>query len=188
MKHIWHIIIFSLLTLVILSYGSQEDGIDYDFIQKDSCYSFQGSFFVKANPDSLISIIYDFNNMLEYTPGAQTIELIQQGDNWYDVSYTYQKFLIFENKSIWQRTLDRNLNKVVFKMISSKNNLKMMPEMVSSEGYYQITKEKELCRVEFFQECILKSGLFLRGYINAAKQESIEFLHEFKNYLENQCN
>ena len=167
--------------------GSQEKDFEYEFIQEDTYYSFRGSFLVNAESDCVIDLIYDFNNLSEYTLGAQSVELIQQGDNWYDVSYTYRKFFIFENESTWRRTLKPDEQKIVFEMLSSKNNLKMMPEVISSAGYYQIIEEKDRCRMEYFQECLLKPGLFKRAYINEAKHEAITFLHEFKTYIERKC-
>lgn len=187
MKNICHTIIPVLVSLAIVVSGNQEKNFDYEFIQEDTYYSFRASFLVKAESDYLIDLIYNFNNISEYTLGAQSVELIQQGDNWYDVYYTYRKFFIFENESTWRRTLKPDEHKIVFEMLSSENNLKMMPEVISSTGYYQIIKEKDHCRVKYFQECLLKPGLFRRAYIAEAKQEAMTFLHEFKTYIERKC-
>jgi len=187
MKNICQIIIPALLSLPIVVSGSQEKEFDYEFTQEDTYYSFRGSFIVKAESDCLINLIYNFKSISEYALGAQSVELIQQGDNWYDVYYTYRKLFVLENKSTWRRTLKQDEQKIVFEMLSSKNNLKIMPEVISSTGYYQIIKEKDRCRVEYFQECLLKPGFFKSAYINEAKQEAIKFLHEFKKYIERKC-
>jgi hypothetical protein len=167
--------------------GSQDKEFEYEFMQEDTSYAFRGSFLVHAESNCVIDLIYDFHNLSEYTLGAQSIELIQQGENWYDVSYTYRKFFVFENTSTWRRTLKPDEHKIVFEMLSSENNLKMMPEVLSSTGYYQIIQEEEHCRVEYFQECLLEPGLFKRAYISEAKQEAMKFLHAFKTYLERKC-
>lgn len=182
-----HILIAVLLSLPIVVSGNQEKEFDYEFIQQDTCYSFRGSFLVSAESDSVIDLIYNFNNLSEYTIGAQSVERIQQGDHWYDVSFIYRKFFIFENKSTWRRTLKTDEHKIVFEMLFSKNNLKVMPDVISSTGYYHIVREKDRCRVEYFQECTLKPGVFKSAYINEAKQEAIKFLHEFKKYIERKC-
>ncbi len=167
--------------------GNQEQEFESEFIQEDTYYSFRGSFLVEAESDWLLNLIYDFNNLSEYTSGAQSIELIQQGDNWYDVLYIYRKFAIFKNRSTWRRTLQPDEHKIVFEMLTSKNNLKIMPELLSSTGYYHVLQENDCCRVEYFQECRLKSGLFKHAYITEAKQEAMEFLHAFKTYIERKC-
>ncbi len=187
MKHICYIIIPALLTVPFVVFGGQEKEFDYEFKQEDTYYSFRGSFLVHAESDSVIDVIYDFNNLSEYTLGAQSIELIQQGDTWYDVCYTYRKLFVIRNKSIWRRTLKQDEQKIVFEMLSSKNNLKIVPELISSTGYYYIIKEKDRCRVEYFQECMLKPGFFKKAFINEAKKEAIIFLHEFKKYIERKC-
>ena len=187
MKNFCKIIIVTFLILPILLYGSKKKEFDYEFIQKDTYYSFRGSFIVKAEPDCLINLIYNFKNISEYSSGAKSIELVRQGENWYEVTFIYRKLLIFENQSTWRRTLIRDEGKVVFEMISSKNSLSIMPDVISSAGYYQIKNEKDSCLVEYFQECKLKPELLKGTYINKAKKEAIKFLQEFKEYIERTC-
>jgi len=187
MKHLCYIFIPVLLSVPIVVAGSQEQEFEYAFMQEDTYYSFRGSFFVHAESECVIDLIYDFDNLSEYTLGAQSVELLQQGDTWYDVLYTYRKFVIFENESTWRRTLKPDEHTIVFEMLSSENNLKMMPEVLSSTGYYHILQENDRCRVEYFQECLLKPGVLKRAYITEAKQEAMSFLHEFKTYIERKC-
>ncbi len=180
-------IIITLLSLVAILKGSQNTGFDYQFIQNDSGYSFHGSFLVKAAPECLMHVFFDFEHIARYTAGAQSIELVRQGENWNEVTYTYRKFLIFENKSTWRRTLKRDEQKVVFEMISSQNNLAMLPQVVTSSGFYQIQPENTCYRIKYFQTCRLKTGLLKDAYINQAKHEAIKFLHEFNEYIERTC-
>ena len=135
MKELYKGIIVVLLSLPMLLYGSRKDELDYEFIQEDTYYSFRGGLIVKAEPDCLINLIYSFKNISKYALGAKSIELVRQGENWYDVTFTYRELLIFENQSTWRRTLRRHEHKVVFKMISSRNNLSIMPKMLSSTGF-----------------------------------------------------
>jgi len=187
MKHFNKIIIAALLSLPILLCGSKKKELDYEFIQEDTYYSFRGSFIVKAEPDCLINLIYDFKNISKYASGAKSIELVRQGENWYEVTFTYRKLLFLENQSTWRRTLNRHENKVVFEMISNRNNLNIVPEMLFSTGYYQIRPEKEVCLVEYFQECKITPGFLKDTYINKAKKEAIQFLRVLKEYIEKTC-
>ena len=177
-------IIAVLLSLSTLLYGSE---LDYEFIQNDNDYSFQGSFFVKSEPDCLINLIYNFEHISKYALGAKSIELVRQGKNWYEVTFTYRKLLIFENQSTWRRTLKRDEHKVVFEMISNRNNFNIIPKMLSSAGYYQIHPEKEGCRVEYSQECKIESGFLQDTYINMAKKEAIKFLQVFRTFVSGAC-
>ena len=187
MKKKLKVIIVVFLSFSILLYGSKKKELDYEFIQEDNYYSFRGSFIVRAELDCLISVTYDFQHISKYTLGAKSIELVRQGENWNEVTYIYRKFIIFENKSTWRRTLKQDEQKVVFEMISSKNNINIMPKMLFSTGYYQIRPEKEGYLVEYFQECKLTPGLLKDTYINKAKKEAIKFLREFKEYIERTC-
>ncbi len=183
MKYIYLILLTILLSIPAFLYSSQKKDPDYEFIQKDTYYSFRGSIIVKADIDSLINKIYDFKNLSEYSSGARSIELVRQGVDWYEMIYTYRKLLILENKSTWRRTLKRDKNKIIFEMISSNNNLNIVPEVLSSSGYYLIRAEKDGCRVEYFQECRLNRGLLKNIYINRAKKEAVKFLKVFENFL-----
>jgi len=187
MKELSIRILVVLLSLPVILPGIQKKGLDYEFIQNSNYYSFQGSFIVTAEFDCLINVIYDFEHISKYTVGAKSIEITRQGENWYEVTYIYRKLIIFENQSTWRRTLKRDEGKVVFEMISSKNNLNIMPEVLSSTGYYQVKPEKEGHQVEYFQECELKPGILKNTYINQAKKEAIKFLREFKDYIERTC-
>lgn len=187
MKNFYNGILIALLSLRIILSGNQKNEFDYEFIQEGNSYSFLGSFIVQAEQDCLIDVIYNFEHISKYTAGAESIELVQQGENWLEVTYTYRKFLIFENKSTWRRTLRWDENKVVFEMRSSENNMSIMPQLLSSTGYYQLKPEKEGCRVEYCQECQLKTGLLKTAYMNQAKKDAIKFLREFKEYIEITC-
>lgn len=167
--------------------GIQHSEVKYTFVQQSNYYSFYGSFFSNADPDSIINVIYDFRQLRGFTTGAKSIELMQQGNSWYDVEYTYRKFLIFESKSVWRRTLKRDEATVLFEMRSNNNNLKIMPKIISSTGYYKVKHENDGSFVEYFQECKLKAGVLESRYINTAKKEAIKFIKEFEKYLEKVC-
>ena len=188
MKDLLKGIILALLTLPALLYNSsQQKGLEYEFIQSDNNYSFRGRFIVKAEFECLINVIFDFEHISNYASGAKSLEKKRQGENWYDVTYTYRKLLIFENQSTWRRTLKRNKGKVVFEMISSRNNLSIIPEVIYSKGYYQINNENEGYSVEYFQEFKINPGILKYSYIYEAKKGAIKFLQEFKEYIEKTC-
>ena len=187
MKKLYYGISVALLSLSILLPGNQNNKFDYEFIQDGNTYSFCGSFIVQAECDCLIDVIYNFKHISKYATDAESIELVREGENWNEVTYTYRKYLIFENKSTWRRTLKRDEQKVIFEMISSKNNINIMPQVLSSTGYYQITTEKVGYRVEYFQTCQLKAGLLKDAYLSQAKKQAIKFLKEFREYIERTC-
>jgi hypothetical protein len=187
MKKFYHGFLIALLSLPIIFSGDQKNEFDYKFIQDGNYYSFRGSFIVQAERDCLIDVIYDSKHISQYAVDAKSVELVRQGENWNEITYTYRRLLIFENKSTWRRTLKRDEQKVVFEMVSSQNNLTIMPKPLSSIGYYQIKAEKEGYQVVYFQECRLKTGLLKDVYMSQAKKEAIRFLREFKGYVERTC-
>lgn len=180
------VIFFFLFNHPLRSESGEIDGIYYEFNHVDSCYSFHGSFVIKAEFDCLISVLYDFKHLKNIISSANSIILIQQGENWYDVCYTFKKFF-FTNKSVYRKTLKLEEQKIVFKMISNRQNTKLFPKVLSSSGYYRIKRESTGYKVEYFQECKIKSTFLKDIYINKAKKESIKFMLGLEEYIERTC-
>ena len=170
----------------LLSESGEIDGVYYEFNHVDSCYSFRGSFVIKAEFDCLISVLYDFKHLKNFISSAHSIILIQQGENWYDVCYTFKKFF-FTNKSIYRKTLKLEEQKIVFKMISNRQNTNLFPKVLSSSGYYRIKCESTGYAIEYFQECKIKSTFLKNMYIKKAKKESTKFMLELREYVERTC-
>ena len=179
---------FAVCVLLTLLNSRPDEKFEYNFYEYGNRYSFHGRFAVPADYECLINVIYDFEHISQYASDAKSVELIRQGENWYEVVYIYRKLLIFENQSTWRRTRKRDEGRVVFEMISSKNNLGVIPDVTYSTGYYQIGRGKEGYSVEYYQECELKSGVLRSRYINEAKKGAIKFLREFREYILETCN
>jgi hypothetical protein len=162
-------------------------GIDFCFSQRDSVYSFKGNFIVDGDPACLISIISEFSHISKYASGATSVELIREEENWSIVSYTYRRFLFLENRSTWRRTLYGDRQELVFEMISSENNIKIMPELRSSSGYYRISPAEEDYRMEYFQTCSLVPVFMNDLYLRRIKEEAIEFMQVFREYIIQNC-
>ncbi|MCF7913241.1 MAG: hypothetical protein K9M99_11975 [Candidatus Cloacimonetes bacterium] len=175
-----------LVCLPLLLSAAKNQDFTYEFHQgADSC-TFKGDFIIKAVPDSLLKIVFDFNHIVDYALTAKSLELVQQGENWYDVAFIYQDMLVLENQSVWRRTINRAEKIITFKMISTSNNMSVIPELLSSSGYYQFKPANDGCLVEFFQEFRLSPGLLNEAYYRKAEKEGIKFLRVFKDFLE-QC-
>jgi hypothetical protein len=187
MKPIYIGMLIIWMNIPVLIYSSSMEEFTYHFYQDDSSYSFLGSFAVIADLDCLLNLVFDIEHISKFALGAKTVELIRQGDNWNVVRYTYRKFIFFENRSTWRRTLNRDSQELVFEMISSENNLKILPEMLSSNGYYRISPDDAGFRLEYFQECKLNPDDLKDSYIKTVREKAIEFLKEFREYTEKTC-
>jgi hypothetical protein len=167
--------------------SGDENGLDYKFSQAESSYTFYANFNIQADPDCLINLIYNFDNISNYSSAAESVELIREGDDWYEITFTYRKYLFFKHRSTWRRTLNRQKNKIDFILLSSTDNSGIVPEMVSSSGYYQINSREENCQILYHQTCTLKPGILLNAYMNAGRKAAIDFIYEFKEYIEKNC-
>jgi len=179
----------SALILLFLHplYAGQPDGLDHEFTEDERQYAFRGSFQVTGTERCLMDVIYDFGHISRYAAGARSIEKGLEGENWYEVTYTYRRYLVFKNRSTWRRTLNRAKGRVDFEMTASENNLGMLPELLASTGYYQLAKETQGYRLEYFQECSISDGAFSARYLKHARKTAIRFLEEFRQYVMTTC-
>ena len=161
--------------------------LQYKFTQTDSSYSFAGSFLINANTDCLLDICFQIEHIQALAPDAEEIVLVREGPEWNEIRYRYKKFIYFENKSLWSRKLDREKKRVDFTLISSENNKAIMPKMVSSTGYYQITTSEYGVVLTYYQQCILAKSALTNIYLNKIEKEAVQFLHRFSEYANVIC-
>lgn len=142
---------------------------------------------MKAELGCLMDVVYGFEHISRFASGAESVQLVEEGEDWHVVAYTYRRLLILENQSTWRRTLDRQGQRVVFEMLTSRNNLRILPRVLSSHGQYRIDGEGERYHLEYFQDCQLEGGVLTGTYMERAKKEAEAFLVEFRGYVESTC-
>ncbi len=186
-KGFWIRVLPVLLLLPVALRAGQEKGLHYEFTKNENSYSFRGRFPVKAEIACLLDVVFRFEHISRFASGAESVDLVEEGKDWNVVAYTYRRLMILENRSTWWRSLDRKDLKVEFEMLTSKNNLRILPRVVSSRGHYRIDEEEDGRRLEYFQECHLEGGILRGAYIERAEKEAKEFLEAFSNYVEGTC-
>jgi hypothetical protein len=180
------VLICIVLFLQALSIRAEEvDGIRYNFVRKDDQYEFEGRFSIGCTADYVTRVIYDPEHLSKFVKGAEVI-LIEQGNNWQEVRFTYRRFLL-ENSSVYRRMLDPGGHKVTFSLISSTQQGLFVPHILSSSGFYEVKTEERGSSVFYFQEATLSSGLFKGLYLNADRTEAVQFLKDLRDYVRKLC-
>ncbi len=169
-------------------FAQENDDIYSTFSNTDTTYTFYGRFNVIAETDCLMNICFNYEHIKALAVDASSVELLEKNENRNKIKYTYQKFPFFKNKSVWNRTIDRENLRVDFSLVSSENNNSIMPRMISSSGYYKVTQLNGILSVEYFQQCRLTRSILTALYQNYMKNKAEEFLHVFKDYSRKHCN
>jgi len=185
---IWFTILLVVLLIPIKFFAQEPNDVKYKFTQTDSSSTFYGSFKINANPKCLLEISFDYEHIRALAINAKEVQLIDQGSNWNQISYIYQEFIFFKNKTVWHRILNEENQRVDFTLMSSENNQTIMPQMISSSGFYHIKQQEEYLIVEYYQQCQLTQKLITKLYLNKAKKEAIKFIHRFFEYANAFCN
>jgi hypothetical protein len=166
---------------------AQESAMQYLFTQTDSSYTFNGSFEIDADPKCLLEICFNYEHIRALAPDAEEVILIDQGVNWNQIKYTYQKYFFFENMSAWYRKLDEENMRVDFTLLWSTNNLAIMPRIISSSGFYKIIPKENNILVEYHQNCLLSKESITNYYLDRVKKEAISFMRLFSEYASENC-
>lgn len=181
---------FSMILVTVLPNFIQADGqndVYYHFTQSDSSYTFYGSFKIHADPECLLEICFNHEHISALAQDAKEVSLIDQGNNWNQISYSYQKYIFFENKTVWHREISKEKQRVDFILISSDNNRAMMPRIISSSGFYQIRSCGESILVEYYQACEISVEPITKLYLNRMKKEAVDFIYQFSEYAMVHC-
>lgn len=176
-----------LVVLPLALTGGLVQSQNSEFTKNGNSYSFQGNFQVTAEFGCLMDVVYEFEHISMFAAGAESVQLLDAGENWQVVAYTYRGLLFLENHSTWRRTLDRQGQSVAFELIASNSNTRLLPRVRSSHGYYRIEDKGESYRLEYFQKCQLEGGILRDTYMERARKEAEIFMQEFKAYVENTC-
>ena len=186
--------LFAFVLLCILLFwvsphptGTQDlNGVCYELSRDGNLYTFHGSFRTFSDRDCLLNILYDFDHLTKFVTYPNAFSLLQKADNWYDFCCTY-RVLLSENKLVYRKTLKKEERKVTFEMIAGRQNIKLIPEVLSSSGYFEILPEKDGHQVVYLHQDRLSPSFSRDIYLYLAKKEAVKFLQELKNYVERQC-
>jgi len=168
-------------------FASGPDDIQYKFTQTDSTLSFYGSFKTNKNPGCLLEIFLNYNHIKALAPDIMEVQLIDQGNNWNRIEYKFQKFIFFENISVWHRELDREKQRLDFNLVSSVNNQVAMPKMIASSGFYHVKKQGVDLIVEYYQQCQLTKSIITNLYLKILRNEAIHFIKKLSEYSDTNC-
>lgn len=140
------------------------------------------SFKTKCSRDKLLEIFYEFKHLKKFGGGGNTtIKKLAEGDDWYSVEYIY-KYFIYRSRASYKREVDYENDRVLFKLIAFEHNIGIVPEVVSSSGYYKISKEEDCNEASYFQKDILDKALS-GMHLNMVKKETKEFLYSLRDYV-----
>ena len=181
-----HLMLFFVFFPVVIN-AQQTNNVQYKFHRTDSVYSFFGSFKINSNLQCLLEICYKYKHMKALAPDAEEVLLISSENNHNKISYTYRKLYFLENTSVWIRKLNKEKQRVDFKLVSSKNNLEILPRMVSSHGFYQLKEKEDYVLVEYYQQIQLTETTLTELYTDLIKKGAIQFMYRFSEYAAANC-
>ncbi len=183
------LLLFTWLIIMVRPaiFASGPDDIQYKFTQTDTTLSFYGSFKTNKSPECLLEIFFNYYHIKALAPDIMEVKLIDQGNNWNRIEYKFQKFIFFENISLWHRNLDREKQRLDFILVSSVNSQVTMPKMIASSGFYHVKKQGEDLIVEYYQQCHLTKSFFTNLYLKILKNEAIHFIEKLSEYSNENC-
>jgi hypothetical protein len=182
---------FAVIGFLFLSFSQghtetqDSNGVSYEFTQIGNLYRFCGTFSTSTDPDCLLHIFYDSDHLLNSITQADSVILLHQERNRYEVCYVYRK-LLFESRFTYRKTFIQQEQRITFEMVSNQQGFFSFPKVLSSRGYYEIRPQVEGYTIVYFEEARIGSEL-PNGLVSMAKNEAVKFLQKLKKYVERKC-
>ncbi len=184
MKLIYTIKVAPLVLLIIgmLPIIIQAAELDGHFSVEDKKYIVDYSFNSTCSESLILNICYDFGHLLNFAAQEHTkIKQIDLNGDQYTVVYEYN-YLFYRNRTTYLKTIEPRTNRINFYMLDFAQNISILPNVVESYGYYEVTSDAQGHAVRYFQETILDTEL--RGfYLTYVRSRTEDFLRKFEDYI-----
>lgn len=150
-------------------------------------YYFHASVFIESEPACLLETIYRFHHWQQLLKGnTDEFQLLRQEKDRYDVRTVHKgKFYLLD--TVYRRSLQKELNRVAFELIETKQEGRIIPKITSSKGYYALEAVKGGVKVHYFEETRLTTAWWdprTSGFVEIVAQETLSFLKNLKQYAE----
>jgi hypothetical protein len=175
------IINLSLLTTLFHICALRGDTLDAFSIHDDTTYIVEYSFTTTCSESLLLDICYGFGHLLNFAARKHTtISELTSGEDWYTVVYEY-RYLFYRSRSTYTKRIEPDRGRVSFEMIDFEQNIRVLPVVVRSSGFYEISCGDERV-VKYYQTTVLDgelTGFCLHYVINRTER----FLRDFETYV-----
>lgn len=148
---------------------------------------FRASVFIKAEPVCVLETIYQFYHLQQLLQGeADLVALLRQGNDYYEVRFVH-KSKLYVLDTVYRRTLQKDLNRVAFELLETKQEGRIIPKILSSNGYYALNEVPDGVRVDFFEEARISTTRWdprTAGFVQVVERDTLSFLKRLKKYAE----
>ncbi len=176
------------LFLGLSSVQAQAEGdIQYTFDHSDTTYLFEGKMYLPLDIDCVLPLCFEFKHIQAMGLASREVVLLQKGPNWNQIKYTLSQSQFYVNESVWNRYVDRERHRVDFEMLYSHSSRKVMPQVISSSGHYELIRTPKGICVTYVQRGTMLEQHLTPIYFIAIKYKAAEFLEVFYAYAMAHC-
>lgn len=161
--------------------------LSFSLDREGDLYLFRASVFIKADSACVLETIYQFYHLQQLLKGeADVVALLRQGENHYDVRFVH-KSKLYVIDTVYRRSLQKDLNRVAFELLETKQEGRMIPKILSSTGYYALETVKGGVKVNYFEETRISTARWdprSTGLVQIVERDTLSFLKTLKKYAE----
>jgi hypothetical protein len=161
----------------------RSNNICYDFTRDKGHYILNASIFINSDIPTIVNLVYEFNNVKRFFRQAEAIEKLSESQDHFDMRLHY-RYLGFRAYAVYRRILSPDNKRIYFRLISYKTNSELVPEVMSSEGYYEVKPVKSGVLLTLHHDTTLKSNSPVIGRLLVKKEDSFKYLEDIKKYAE----
>lgn len=166
--------------------STTKEGVEYEERREGGELVFTGWFDIDADPEHVLSTLFDFDHLKKFMTIPRSVELVEQGEEWHEVEYGYRLFLL-PIRGRFRRTLKRADRRIDFDMAEVRPQLPLVPRVASYSGHYRLEPRDGGCRVEYHERVGLRPAVAAALFTGRGGRELAGFLAGTKRYLERVC-
>jgi hypothetical protein len=129
------------------------DGVTYN--RKTNQYDIIHEVDTILDSDKLLPVFYAKDHLVHYYRSFHKIENIVYDESRYKVIFHYKR-TFFEWVTYYDREIDRDAKRVTFNLVSQEQNVRILPEIVYSRGYFEVIPGDKKNRIVYRQEVQFK--------------------------------
>lgn len=154
----------------------------YAFVQQGQRDTFRFEFDVNASPDDVLEVLYPFANLKQYSRTASAVELLDKGQDWQSVRYTYATSL-WSISTTFRREVDRRNHCIRFHMTEARRTGLPVPLPTTSSGEYRLEPIDGGVRVTYEQVAETPDTFLSGPWTARARSEAILFSRDLETYV-----
>ncbi|OQA58310.1 MAG: hypothetical protein BWY42_00017 [Candidatus Omnitrophica bacterium ADurb.Bin277] len=167
--------------------SSSPDELSYELKRDNGYYILEASLPIASGPGCLLEVIYSPYHMRKLMrKDADALEILKETPASYELRSVHKNKICLLD-TVYRRELLKEKMRVGFELVKCEQKGKVAPQLVSSEGYYEVRPETGGSRLYYYEKTKLETGRWdprALALVKVVERDTLMFLKKLKKYSE----